>query len=90
LTKQPTHAQFERILKELGFRTISLPGKTGSLLGKGVAYKHDPSGIVLAVPLHKPNESVPQHVVVSARHQLDVFGVMERVDFDALLQAAAA
>jgi len=81
-TKQITFSQLDQVLKELGFCKKVVPDT-------GVAYKHSPSGLVLAVRLHKPNEVVPDYVMVATRGQLDRHGVIETKDFEEMLKATA-
>ena len=83
MTKHITFAQLEQLLEGLGFVKRVVPNEC-------VTYEHAPTKSLLAVRLHKPNEAVPEHVLVATRIQLDGRGVVAEKDFDSLLQSVAA
>lgn len=78
-----TFAQFEKALKQLGFRKKTVPGFC-------VRYSYPDSKWVILVRLHKPLEEVAWPVLVSARRHLDEWGIIRATEFDEMLQAAAA
>ena len=82
MSNRISFAQLERVLGELGYQKRVVPRKA-------VVYDHS-TGPSLYVALHKANEQVPGHVLGYIRQQLDVFGIIERADFEGMLQAVAA
>ena len=83
MNKHVTYAQFEAVLLELGFQKKVIPKDC-------VTYGHAPSKTLLVVPPHMPQDPVPSHVMVSARHHLDWNGVINPDALDEMLHAAAA
>jgi len=78
-----TFGRLEAVLKNLGFVKKVVPDT-------GVGYNHAPTGAIVIVRHHKPNELVPDYVMAAARHELDQQGVIEPKDFEEMLKAAAA
>ena len=82
-TDRTTFAQYEAVLKELGFQKRVLESLH-------VRYEHAPSGTVLLVRPHQPSDSVPDYVLVSTRSHLSYRGLIEPAEFEAMLHAVAA
>jgi len=78
-----TYGRLEAVLKELGFVKKVVPDT-------GVGYNHAPTGALVIVRLHKPNEIVPDYVMAATRLQLDEFGVIAPKSFEEMLQTSAA
>jgi hypothetical protein len=74
-------AVFGDFLEELGFRQIELSPTQ-------VAFRHDASDTVLALPRYQPGQHVAGHHLAMFRIQLDAKGILDAQDFDRLLASA--
>lgn len=76
-------AQFDSVLRELGFQKKVVPGKH-------IAYFHEASDTVMAVRLMEPDELVPDYQMAATRSQLDGRGIIDADEFEEMLKTAAA
>ncbi len=71
-----TFGDLERLLGELDFAKVAVPGSH-------VAYEH-PGGALLMLPPHRASEKVDEKTFIVVRKTLDEFGLMERARFEGL------
>lgn len=81
--KPITFARLEAVLSSLEFAKTVLAQKC-------VTYEHTPSGTVLYIRPHRPNEIQCWDELASARHHWEWGGFIEPSRFDDLLHRAAA
>jgi len=80
---QITFGHLERVLADLGFDK-----KTSR--ASAVVYKRLVTGTTLIVSLHQPGDQVPDFVLASIRHHLELKEEVSADAFDEMLQAIAA
>lgn len=80
---QTSYCHLERVLADLGFdKKISR--------ADAVVYKRPETGTTLIVSLHQPGDPVPEYVLASIRHHLELKDEVSPADFEEMLQAVAA
>lgn len=83
MSDKVTFAQFDAVMAELGF-------EQQVIAGSHVNYRHARLDGPIMIRLHKPKDIVPGYVLLSARRELELFGVVGTDRFDELLHATAA
>jgi hypothetical protein len=74
-------ANFRDFLLDLGFRQIVLSDAH-------MAFQHDTTDTLLALPVYKANQSVAPHHLAMFRAQLDAQGILDADDFEQLVASA--
>jgi len=74
-------ATFRNFLSDLGFRQIGLSDSH-------IAFQHDTTDTLLALPIYKANQYVASHHLAMFRAQLDAKGILDAADFDRLVASA--
>ena len=74
-------ATFREFLKDLGFTQIRLSEAH-------LAFQHDATDTLLALPVYKANQNVAPHHLAMFRVQLDAKGILEADVFDRLVASA--
>jgi hypothetical protein len=74
-------ATFRQLLSDLGFRQIQLSDAH-------IAFQHDATDTLLALPVYKANQHVAPHHLAMFRVQLDAKGILDADDFDRLVASA--
>ena len=81
--KRINFAQFEKVMKELGFQKRLAPERA-------VVFKHSTLDSIVIVRMYKPKEIIPDFVMIGTKVQLDRQGVVEEAEFEKMFQAVAA
>ncbi len=74
---------FDRFLRGLGFTQGTIPGSH-------VYYEHEKSGTVVMARLHRPEDPVPWHTLVSTRQTLLERGLATLEEFEKMTPSAVA
>jgi hypothetical protein len=82
--KSITYARFKRLLESLGLRCERSPATDDEPAGH---VYYEPNGqALMGFPDYRPNQLVRPHHLVAMRHLLDVFGYLDREDFEQFLE----
>lgn len=74
-------ANFRDFLLDLGFRQVVLSDAH-------MAFQHDTTDTLLALPVYKANQAVAPHHLAMFRAQLDAKGILDADDFEQLVASA--
>jgi hypothetical protein len=83
MSEHISFAQFDAILRDLGFEKAVVPGSS-------VVYYHKPTDTTMPVRLMRPDELIPDYLLAAARSQLDGRGIIEATAFDRMIRIPAA
>ena len=78
MRKSVTYGDLERFLAKFGFekRRVQLDDRVA------VVFRHAPSGAELFLKDYRANQPVESYNMLAARSTLDVYGVLDRDEFD--------
>ena len=78
MSKCIRYADFERVLTDLGLHRARVDGPQ-------IVFENAEHEILLVLPPYQPDEMVRPHHWMSARHTVDGMGILDRDNFDKLL-----